>query len=198
MRVRNEEKVQLVKQKAMEMVVSDGFEGFSVNKLAKACGISVATLYIYYKDKDDLITEVALEEAKRMTCITIGDFDPEVSFVEGLRTQWINRSKYTLENPVASAFFEQLRTSTYQDKVMESIIADFKAKMGSFMKKCVKNKEVEAMPMEVYWSVAYAPLYSLLRFHYEGRSMGGTPFVLNEDIMWRTFDLVVKALTPAK
>ena len=198
MRVRNEEKVQLVKQKAMEMVVSDGFEGFSVNKLARACGISVATLYIYYKDKDDLITAIALEEAKRMGEITLGDFDPELSFAEGLRKQWENRSKYILENPVASAFFEQLRTSTYQDKVMECIICDFKAKMGTFMQKAIKNKEVDAMPLEVYWSVAYAPLYSLLRFHHEGRSLGGKPFVLNEDIMWRTFDLVVKALTPSR
>ena len=63
MRTRNTGKEQLVKQKAIKLVVRDGFEGFSMNKLARACGISVATLYIYYKDKDDLIIRVALEEA---------------------------------------------------------------------------------------------------------------------------------------
>ena len=83
MRIRNEEKVQLVKQKAMEMVVSDGLEGFSVNKLAKACGISVATLYIYYKDKDDLITQIANEEAERMNETVLKDFDPELPYAEG-------------------------------------------------------------------------------------------------------------------
>ena len=55
MRTRNIDKQELVKKKAIEMLVDIGFEGFSMNKLAQACDISVATLYIYYKDKDDLI-----------------------------------------------------------------------------------------------------------------------------------------------
>ena len=58
MRSRDSVKVDLVKQKAIELLVRSGVEGFSVNKLAKACGISVATLYIYYRDKDDLIRKV--------------------------------------------------------------------------------------------------------------------------------------------
>ena len=108
MRTRNEDKVQLVKQKAMEMAVKDGLEGFSVNKLAKACGISVATLYIYYKDKDDLLTRIAIEEGKRMTDITLKNFDPELPFAEGLKMQWKNRAKYMMENPGSMRFFEQL------------------------------------------------------------------------------------------
>jgi TetR/AcrR family transcriptional repressor of multidrug resistance operon len=67
MRTRNIDKQQLVKQKAIELLVKDGFEGFSINKLAKACGISVATLYIYYKDRDDLILRIGIEEAERFT-----------------------------------------------------------------------------------------------------------------------------------
>ncbi len=194
MRVRDDVKVQLVKQKAMEMVVSDGFEGFSVNKLARACGISVATLYIYYKDKDDLIIQVALEEAERMKAVTLHQFDPEMHFVEGLRLQWANRARYALENTTALMFFEQLRTSTYQKQVMKNIFDSFKDAMGRFIHNAVSRGEMEDMPLEVYWSVAFAPLYSLLRFHNEGRSIGGKKFKINEELMWKTFDLVIKSL----
>ncbi len=166
MRTRNADKVNLVKQKAIEMIVSDGFEGFSVNKLAKACGISVATLYIYYKDKDDLVIQIALEESKRMTRITLGDFDSNQSFAQGLKQQWKNRAKFMIENPVSMLFFEQLRSSTYQDKIMVSIAADFREVMGKFMKNAVANGEINAMPLEVYWSVAFAPLYSLLMLRF--------------------------------
>lgn len=198
MRVRDEAKVQMVKEKVMEMVVSDGLEGFSVNKLAKACKISVATVYIYYKDKDDLITQVALEEARRMTGITLGNFDPSMPFREGLRQQWANRAKYALENPVEITFFEQLRTSTYQEQVMKAIIDDFKTVLGQFMCNAVARGEIEELPLEVYWSVAFAPLYSLLRFHNDGVSLGGKKFKLDDDLIWRTFELVIKGLTPAK
>jgi len=196
MRTRNEDKVQLVKQKAMEMAVKDGLEGFSVNKLAKACGISVATLYIYYKDKDDLLTRIAIEEGKRMTDITLKNFDPELPFAEGLKMQWKNRAKYMMENPVSMRFFEQLRSSSYHEKFMGSVTGDFKEIMGKFTMNAIERGELNKMPLEVYWSLAFAPLYALLRFNYEGYSIGGKPFVISEKVLWQTFDLVVKALTP--
>lgn len=196
MRTRNEDKVQLVKQKAMEMLVADGLEGFSMNKLAKACGISVATLYIYYKDKDDLITQIGLEEGKRMADITMKDFTPDMSFAEGLRAQWKNRIKYVKGNSTGALFFEQLRGSTYQETVVQKITDEFRQVMGSFVINAAERGEIRVMPKEVYWSVAYGPLYSLLRFHQEGKSMVGHPFVLDEAIVWQTFDLIIKAFKP--
>ena len=62
MRTRDNNKVELVKKTAIELMVKDGLEGFSMNKLARACNISVATLYIYYKDRDDLIVNIAVDD----------------------------------------------------------------------------------------------------------------------------------------
>ena len=196
MRTRDLDKVQLVKEKAMELVVDDGLEKFSVNKLAKACNISVATLYIYYKDKEDLILQVALEEGRRMTEMTMKNFDPEMRFEEGLRLQWKNRAKYMLEHPSAMLFFEQLRSSSYHEKIMKSYIGAFKENMGKFLQNAIDRGEINKMQPEVYWAMAYGPLYTLLRFHHEGTSFGGRKFVLNKTLISQTFDLVIKALKP--
>jgi len=194
MRTRNTQKEELVKQKAIELIVKEGLENFSVNKLAKACGISVATIYIYYKDKDDLIIKIAAEEAKKQTESVLGDFDPEASFEEGLRMQWKNRSSYMLQNPLSALFFEQLRGSAYIDEIYDIIVTEFKKVMGAFMKNVIARGEVEPLPLEVFWSVAFAPLYTLVRFHAEGKSIGGKPFTLTDAILWQTFDHVVKGL----
>lgn len=194
MRVRDEEKVQLVKQKALESLVKDGFEGFSMNKLAKACGISVATLYIYYKDKDDLIISIAHEEGEKMATAMIENFTPSLSFEEGMRIQWQNRYAYVVANPLAYQCFEQLRTSSYQVKFLENFMKRFKVTISEFMHNVVARGEMNPMPLEVFWSVAYAPLYSLLRFDREGQSLGGKPFKMTDEILWQTFDLVIKAL----
>ena len=196
MRTRDVEKEQLVKQKAIEMLVADGFEGFSVNKLAKACGISVATLYIYYKHKDDLITGIAIEESRNMTRAMLKDFDPELSFADGLRIQWKNRYKYMMDNPTTMLLLEQLRSSTYHHKVYQSFSEEFKAAMEKFVSNAIARKELNKMPLEVYWSVAFAPLYALVRFHNEGTSVGGHPFVMSDKIIWQAFELVLKALKP--
>lgn len=195
MRTRDLNKMELVKRKAMEIAAADGLEGFSVNKLARACNISVATLYIYYKDKEDLLLRIATEESMKMTTMTMKNFDPEMHFAEGLKVQWKNRAKYMMENPTAMLFFEQLRSSSYHEKIMHSYIASFKENMGKFFTNAIERGEIKKMPVEVYWSMAYGPLYSLLRFHNEGTSLGGKKFVMNDKVLWQTFDLVIKAFT---
>ena len=194
MRARNTVKEELVRQKAIELVVASGIEGFSVNKLARACGISVATLYIYYRDKDDLLIKIAVEEAQRMTATMLADFNPDLSFAEGLRQQWKNRARFILENPDAAQFLQLLHASSYQPQVHAAMVKDFQATMGQFMANAVRRGEINPMPLEVYWSVAFAPLYNLLRFHNEGRSLAGKPFVLTDAVLWQTFELVLKAL----
>ncbi|MEZ4904516.1 MAG: TetR/AcrR family transcriptional regulator [Spirosomataceae bacterium] len=196
MRTRDENKEQIVRQKAIEMIVQEGLDGFSMQKLAKASGVSPATLYIYYKDKDDLILKLGVEEGKRMSDATLQGFNPDLPFAEGLRIQWHNRARFWLENPQANYCFEQLRHSAHRDKIHASIQDNFAEIMGKFVKKAIQNGELSPMPIEVYWSIAFAPLYNLIRFHNEGRSMGGKPFIFSEDIMNQTLALVLKALKP--
>lgn len=194
MRNRNTEKELLVKQKAIEFLITKGFEGFTVNKLAKICGISIATLYIYYKDKDDLIIQIGREEVTKMRTAIIDGFDPDASFEDGLWMQWKNRYDYLMKNPVVSLFLEQLRTSSYQDQIYTGFRDDYRDTIDLFMKNVVSRGEVADIPLEVYWSVAFSPLLTLIRAHYEGQRPGGKPFKMTEDVLWQTFNLVVKAL----
>ena len=54
MRLRDEQKELLVRTKALELLVAEGFNGFSMHKLAKAANVSPATLYIYFQNKEDV------------------------------------------------------------------------------------------------------------------------------------------------
>ncbi|RYZ91689.1 MAG: TetR/AcrR family transcriptional regulator, partial [Sphingobacteriaceae bacterium] len=176
------------------LLVKDGFEGFSMNKLAKACNISVATLYIYYKDKDDLIVQIAIEEAERFTNEILNGFDQTLSFADGIRQQWKRRAEQLVKNPESARFFDQLRSSTYRDKVHPFIVGQFKEAMGDFMRRAIDNGEINPLPVDIYWSIAYAPLYNLIRFHHEGKGLTGQPFVLTDSILQQTCELVIKAL----
>lgn len=194
MRIRDEHKEQVVKQKALELLVSQGFEGFSMQKLARGANVSPATLYIYYKDKEDLIMSIGREIGEKLNQEIFKDFDPNAPFIEGMRVQWRNRANFMLNHQLEMTFYEQIKNSTFRDAVGANIVAEFKEKMTVFMKNAYKNKEVRPMPIEVFWSIAYAPLYNLLRFHSDGQSIGGRPFVFTDEILWQTFDLVMKAV----
>ncbi|MEP6950602.1 MAG: TetR/AcrR family transcriptional regulator [Ginsengibacter sp.] len=196
MRTRDENKVRAIRETALKMMVKEGLEGFSMQKLAKAANVSPATIYIYFKDKEDLVAQLCMDAGKKMMDITFKNFDPAMSFSEGLRVQWANRSKYCMKYPEQMHFLEQLRHSPYSEKLTEMMGENFKKVMNDFVNNAIKRKELVKVPMEVYWSIAFAPLYNLVKFHMMGKFIGGSKFVLTDKIMKETFELVLKALKP--
>ncbi len=197
MRTRDLQKQEAIRQKALKMIVKEGFDGLSMQKLARAAGVSPATIYIYYKDREDLILQLCMEEGKKMAEATLKNFDPEMSFEEGLKVQWLNRAKFCMENPLSMHFLEQIRHSPFHDKVFTKMDTSFIAAMGRFVHNAIRRNELVPLPIEVYWSVAFAPLYSLVKFHMTGRGMPGTgSFVLDEKTLHQTLQLVLKALKP--
>jgi len=196
MRIRDTNKERVVKEKAAEMLVKDGFEGFSMNRLAKACDISVATLYIYYRDKEDLIKKLGVEIGEQFFTETLKGFSADMSFKEGLKKQWENRARFALKYPREVAAYEIIRHSTHGDYILTESMKGFKEAMASFFSGAVKRRELLPVSTELFWAVAYGPLYTLLRFHSEGKSIGGKPFKLSKRMLNDALELAVKALTP--
>jgi len=179
------------------MLVDEGIQGFGMNRLAQSCGISVATLYIYYKDKDDLIKKIGAEIGELFMLNTLKGFSANMHFAAGLKIQWKNRAAFAIKFPREVACYEILRNTQYGDYIMQESLKEFKTAMVGFCQNAIDNKELIALPVEVFWSVAYGPLYMLLRFHNEGKSIGGKAFKLSPKKMDEALNLVLKALTPS-
>lgn len=196
MRIRDEKKESLIKQKAIEMIVKYGFDGLSMQKLAKAAKVSPATIYIYFKDREDLIETISVEEVNTMTELTLKGFSPDMPFEKGLKQQWNNRAAYWINNPVQARFMEQVRFSPIGQKVHCKIKQEFSNIMREFVGNAIKNKELIPLQTEVFWSVAYAPLYQLIKFHLDGRGMHNDTFQLDDKTLNTAFKLVIKSLKP--
>lgn len=196
MRIRDENKEQRLRKYALKMIAKEGLEQFSIQKLAKKAGVSPGTIYIYFKDKEDLILRMCEEHMNKMTETSLEGFSPDMSFSEGLKIQWINRAKYGLKYTDEILFMEQIKHSSHHRKTIHMMSDVFRNKMMEFVTNAIKNKQLVKVPVEVFWSVAYAPLYNLLSFHKRGTSLGGRTFEFSEEMMMQTLNLVLKALRP--
>ena len=63
MRKKDFEKEQRVKQAVIKLILEEGFEGASISKIARAAGVSPATVYIYYDNKEQMLTSIYQEYA---------------------------------------------------------------------------------------------------------------------------------------
>jgi AcrR family transcriptional regulator len=66
--LRTGRKFDQVLEGAREVFMADGFEGASVDDIARTAGVSKATLYSYFPDKRLLFTEVLRNECRRQEC----------------------------------------------------------------------------------------------------------------------------------
>lgn len=197
MRPRDPEKQKVIRENALKIFFEQGFGGFSMQKLAKASGVSPATLYIYYKDRDDLIIQLCREETRKQNSAALEGFDPGMPFAEGLKILWLNRAHYAMENPLEVHFIEQVRYTPFYEEALKSNDINFSEIMREFSMNSIKKKELVKLPVEVYWSVAFAPLYQLLKM--DLHKMGFPTmrrFDFDEKMMMQTLELVLKALRP--
>jgi TetR/AcrR family transcriptional regulator, multidrug resistance operon repressor len=193
MRLKDDSKEALIREKAIEMIVKNGFQGLSMQKLAKAANISASTIYIYFESKEDLLNKLYIEVDEIFTLTTLKNFDPDMDFEEGLWKQWKNRFEYIQKHPMYFYFSEQFRNSPLikHDDIKES---PFRTAMNRFMKNAVKKGQLADLPVEVFWAIAYGPFYSLVKFHMDEANMAGAKFSLTEQKMKQAFSQVIKAL----
>jgi len=64
---------------ARKIFLADGYEGASVDLIAKEAGVSKATLYNYFPDKGLLFMEVATRECQRHAEVAVQAIDPPLS-----------------------------------------------------------------------------------------------------------------------
>jgi AcrR family transcriptional regulator len=196
MRVRDINKETVIRRQAVEMLVREGLDGFSMQKLAKAANVSPATLYIYYEDREDLIYKIGEEIVVRMMGSSLEGLHPKMSFAEGLEIQWKNRLNFFLKHQLDVEFVETLRYSHFYDKMREIIHQKFGDVLRDFCQNAINRGELVPLPFEVFWSVAYAPLYQLIKFHKDGKTHKNLAFSINEEVVNQTLLLVLKALKP--
>lgn len=61
MRRKDDEKQKSIKEAVIKLILKEGFHGASISKIAKEAGVSPATVYIYYENKEVMLQEIYRE-----------------------------------------------------------------------------------------------------------------------------------------
>ena len=114
MRLKDEQKIDLFFASTLTLVGQVGLVGLTMPLIAKQSGVATGTLYIYFKNKDDLIHALYKEVKNRFgTTIFIG-FSPGLPVQEGFRVIWENSLRYAVSNFPEQVFLQQFMGSPYK------------------------------------------------------------------------------------
>lgn len=66
MRKKDEEKEKSIKEAVIKLILKEGFQGTSISKIAKEAGVSPATVYIYFDNKEIMLQHIYREYSEEI------------------------------------------------------------------------------------------------------------------------------------
>ena len=66
MRRKDDEKQKSIKEAVIKLILKEGFHGTSISKIAKEAGVSPATVYIYYENKEAMLQDIYHEYSENV------------------------------------------------------------------------------------------------------------------------------------
>lgn len=160
MRMKDDDKQNSIKNAVVQLILEEGFHGTSISKIAKEAGVSPATVYIYYQNKEEMMKDIYHEYSeevfdyiqRRLTRDMTGE-----QFIDVMIRGYYN---YIINNKEIFHFIEQfsncpsLQNGCHQlngpDKLNE-IFTEYK------MRGIIKNYKNENL-----WALLFYPIKSIV------------------------------------
>ena len=117
MRPKDQNKYNAIINTSLDLVKELGFTGISISKIAKQANISPATIYIYFKNREDLFTKLYTKIRTSMSNGALQDVREEMDIEQVFKSIWINSFSYNLSHPDYLIYREKFE----QTPMMENI-----------------------------------------------------------------------------
>lgn len=161
MRTRDEIKQDALFNATVKLVNEIGFASSSVSKIAKEAGISPATVYIYYKNKEDLLISTYMDIKKDFMAAMLKDFDASQPIRDILRKLWFNMFAYISDHQADFRFTEQFANSPYTELVDTQEIDQMLMPIIQVVQRGIEQKILKNVSFEVISAFGFYPIYTL-------------------------------------
>lgn len=161
MRIKDEHKQDAIVQATIELVNEIGFAAASVSKIAKKANVSPATLYIYYKNKEDLLVSSYIDIKKAFGNAICKGIDFEQPIRDILYTVWYNAIKFISQNREIFNYTEQFSSSPYNELVNHSELEKAFEPIMNVIVKGIQQKIIKDVSFDILFAFIFFPIFSL-------------------------------------
>ena len=166
-RTRDQAKYDAIVNASIKLINELGFDGISISKIAKRAKVSPATIYIYFKNKEDLFTRLYKDIRKEMGKGALTGLEQGMTTEEVFKSIWYHAFTFNLKHPDYLAYREQFERTTMMRNVKAEDFELFQAVDGLF-KRGIKEKTIKTIPLPILTAVSYVPIITLLGYHHAG------------------------------
>ncbi|PKL88888.1 MAG: hypothetical protein CVV23_08090 [Ignavibacteriae bacterium HGW-Ignavibacteriae-2] len=161
MRIKDEHKQEAIIQATVKLVNEIGFVSSSVSKIAKEANVSPATIYIYYKNKEDLLVSTYVEIKQKLSVALLKNFDSSKPFMDIFNTFWHNGFDYISKNRKYYQYTEQFSNSPYSELVDHIKVEKHFEPMLKVLQRGIDQKVIKDVPYDMLAAFIFYPMMIL-------------------------------------
>jgi AcrR family transcriptional regulator len=161
MRVKDELKQEAIFKATVKLVNEIGFVSSSVSKIAREANVSPATIYIYHKNKEDLLVSTYVNIKQNLSKAVLKDYEKTLPIRDILRNVWFNTFKYITQHPDYIQFSEQFSNSPYSSLVNKEEVERYFEPMLQVLQKGIEQKIIKNVNFDILASFMFYPILNL-------------------------------------
>ena len=102
----NDKRAALLKA-TLDLVNNNGFHDAPMSKIAQMAGVSPGTIYLYFRNKQDLINQLYIEVKSSFSRHAFKNYQEDLPVKKGFRIIWDNVADYQLDQVGEGLFLSQ-------------------------------------------------------------------------------------------
>jgi len=161
MRVKDDVKQEALFQATVKLVNEIGFASSSVAKIARQANISPATIYVYYKNKEDLLVSTYIQIKRQLSAAVMQDFDAALPIPDILKDVWLKMFDYISSNSGYFQFTEQFANSPYSDLIDKQEVEKYFEPLIQVIQRGIEQKIIKDVNFDILTAFMVYPIMIL-------------------------------------
>lgn len=161
MRMKDEDKQEALFEATVKLVNEIGFAASSVSKIAREANVSAATLYVYHKNKTDLLVSTFLAIERKISKALLEDFREDRPIRDILKTVWFNMFRFATRHSDYFHFTEQFKNSPFADLVQRSEVEKYFEPLIRVLQRGIAQKIIKNVNIDILRAFGFYPIIVL-------------------------------------
>jgi len=156
-------------QATLGLLSERGFHGFSIKQVASEAGVATGTVYLYFRDRQDLIEQLHMAIIEDVVAVTFADWDEQAPAIERYRAYCHRLWDYCIAQPaklLCKGQFDQLPSDVLRNQY--SIAKNLFAPLNTLFEQGKGRGDILDVPNEALFCLSTDTILDLARKHILG------------------------------
>lgn len=166
MRCKDESKVDAIYKATLTLVKDRGLAGITMCDISREACIATGTLYIYFRNKDELIKALFTECREKSARYYFDGIDEQSSFEERMKKLFSNIVLFKIKHFEVSAFLEQSYHSPYVDVIDLNKKQKAMTPLRTLIKEGIETKKIKNTEVQLVVSYLFGIVNEMVKRAY--------------------------------